>query len=124
MADLETDLVMGKIESIVMECVKSIMAGEGFSFTIPTRSESNQLYVPGLACRTFFARPTHQLPFLPALDRIVLKDKKSKRAFVNFSQCRKTAIMTRVLSLIYEVLKKRIHITKRDLFYTDVKVHP
>ena len=56
------------------------------------------------------------------LDRIVLKDKKSKRSFVNFSQCRKTAIMTRVLSLIYEVLKKRIHITKRDLFYTDVKV--
>ena len=58
------------------------------------------------------------------LDRIVLKDKKSKRSFVNFSQCRKTAIMTRVLSLIYEVLKKRIHITKRDLFYTDVKVRP
>ena len=46
-ADLEIDQVMGKIEGIVMECVKSIMAGEGFSFTIPTRSESNQLYVPG-----------------------------------------------------------------------------
>ena len=46
-ADLEIDQVMGKIEGIVMESVKSIMAGEGFSFTIPTRSESNQLYVPG-----------------------------------------------------------------------------
>jgi meiotic recombination protein SPO11 len=56
------------------------------------------------------------------LDRIVLKDKVSKRAFVNTSQCRKTTIMTKVVQLIYEVLGKKIHITKRDLFYTDVKL--
>jgi meiotic recombination protein SPO11 len=26
------------------------------------------------------------------------------------------------MQLIYDVLRKRIHITKRDLFYTDVKL--
>ena len=35
---------------------------------------------------------------------------------------RKTTITTRVLELIHQVVSKRIHITKRDLFYTDVKL--
>jgi meiotic recombination protein SPO11 len=30
--------------------------------------------------------------------------------------------MTRVMQLIYDVLRKGIHVTKRDLFYTDVKL--
>jgi meiotic recombination protein SPO11 len=101
--DLGAEAVMGKIEDIVMRCVKTIMAGEGFTFTIPTRTESNQLYVP-------------------ELDRIVLKDKTSQRAFMNGTQVRKTTIMTKVVQLVYEILQKKIHITKRDLFYTDVKL--
>ena len=34
----------------------------------------------------------------------------------------KTALTTRVLQLVHEVLGRRIHITKRDLFYTDVRL--
>ena len=34
----------------------------------------------------------------------------------------KTALTTRVLQLVHEVLARRIHITKRDLFYTDVRL--
>ena len=37
-------------------------------------------------------------------------------------EARKSAITTRVLELIHTVLQKNIHITKRDLFYTDVKL--
>jgi len=37
-------------------------------------------------------------------------------------ESRKAAITTRVLELLHKVLLKRIHITKRDLFYTDVKL--
>lgn len=37
-------------------------------------------------------------------------------------ESRKAAITTRVLQLLHAVLLKRIHITKRDLFYTDVKL--
>jgi meiotic recombination protein SPO11 len=36
--------------------------------------------------------------------------------------CRKTAITTRILSLVHELCLKQINVTKRDLFYTDVKL--
>ncbi|KXZ41440.1 hypothetical protein GPECTOR_467g385 [Gonium pectorale] len=32
------------------------------------------------------------------------------------------AITSRILGLVHELLGKRIHVTKRDLFYTDVKL--
>lgn len=31
-------------------------------------------------------------------------------------------ITTRILGLVHELCIKRIHVTKRDLFYTDVKL--
>ena len=30
--------------------------------------------------------------------------------------------MTRILQLVHEICTKGIHVTKRDLFYTDVKL--
>lgn len=56
------------------------------------------------------------------LDRIVLKSSTSQRAFANTATCRKAAITTRILQLVHELCTKRIHVTKRDLFYTDVKL--
>lgn len=35
---------------------------------------------------------------------------------------RKTALTTRILGLVHQLCAKRIHVTKRDLFYTDVKL--
>ena len=32
----------------------------------------------------------------------------------------KSTIMTRILQLVHEICTKGIHVTKRDLFYTDV----
>jgi len=80
-----------------------IMRSNSFELNIPNRGASNQKY-------------------LEDLDRIVLGDKMSKRQFLNTSHVRKTAITTRVVELVHEVLSKGIHITKRDLFYTDVKL--
>ena len=56
------------------------------------------------------------------LDRIVVGDKTSSRSFSNVKQVKKVAVMTRVLELVHQVLMKKIHVTKRDLFYTDVKL--
>ena len=53
---------------------------------------------------------------------MVLKEKMLERVFANASSARKTAITTRVLQLILELCAKGIHVTKRDLFYTDVKL--
>jgi len=92
-----------EIEKIICDVTESIMRGEGFKFDVPNRKSSNQLYIP-------------------ELDRIVLKDSKKVRDFVNAKNARKCAIMLRILSIIYESCCKRIHITKRDLFYQDVKL--
>ena len=87
----------------IMSVMESIMKGEAFRYDVPTRSASNQEYIA-------------------ELDRNVLGDKMSVRQFLNTSHVRKTAITTRVIQLLHEILSKGIHITKRDLFYTDVKL--
>ncbi|CAM9210290.1 unnamed protein product [Choristocarpus tenellus] len=95
--------VMDEIEVLAIHVAESILSGKGFGYAIPTRSASNQRYIP-------------------ELDRIMLADKVSQRNFVSTSMARKTAITTRVMELVHQVLGKGIHITKRDMFYTDVKL--
>jgi len=95
--------VRANIEHICLQAVATIMRGEGFSYTMPARTTSNHLYVP-------------------ELDRLVLKDKMLTRVFANASSARKTAITTRIFQLVLELCGKGIHVTKRDLFYTDVKL--
>lgn len=101
--ELPPTSVMTAIEDIFAEAASSILAEQGFQFEVPNRTASNQLYVP-------------------ELDRIVLKDKKSTRSFDSTAQVRKTVIMTRVMDMLHQVLRRNIHTTKRDLFYADVKL--
>mmetsp|Transcript_7129 Transcript_7129/g.9308 ORF Transcript_7129/g.9308 Transcript_7129/m.9308 type:complete len:543 (-) Transcript_7129:27-1655(-) len=102
-SEMENINVARNIEDIILEVTQTILSGKGFSYDVPTRSSGNQLYIP-------------------ELDRIVLQDKISQRSFINTSHVRKTAITTRVMQLIHQVVSKGIHITKRDMFYTDVKL--
>eukprot|EP00548_Thalassiothrix_antarctica_P013779 CAMPEP_0194166680 /NCGR_PEP_ID=MMETSP0154-20130528/2221_1 /TAXON_ID=1049557 /ORGANISM="Thalassiothrix antarctica, Strain L6-D1" /LENGTH=440 /DNA_ID=CAMNT_0038877415 /DNA_START=71 /DNA_END=1393 /DNA_ORIENTATION=+ len=109
--ELETYEVMEGIEDLVMNVVQQIMASSGkkngnkngFTLEIPSRAASNQF-------------------FIKEWDRIVLGTKTSSRSMLNVKESRKTAVTVRVLSLIHKVLESNIHITKRDLFYTDVKL--
>ncbi|KAG4205024.1 hypothetical protein ERO13_A04G077200v2 [Gossypium hirsutum] len=102
-SDLSLSSVQSTIESLVLQLTHQILSGQGFSFTVPSRSSSNQLYVP-------------------ELDRIVLKDKSTVRPFSHISSVRKTTITAKILSLVHQLCLKNIHVTKRDLFYTDVKL--
>ncbi|KAG7964592.1 hypothetical protein I3843_09G177700 [Carya illinoinensis] len=101
--DLSLPSVQSAIESQILKIAHSILSGHGFSFDVPSRSAANQLYVP-------------------ELDRIVLKDKTSLRPYANISTVRKSTLTTRILQLIHQLCSKNIHVTKRDLFYTDVKL--
>lgn len=101
--DKGADAVLGEIETAILLVASSILRGEGFAYTLPSRAKGNQLYVK-------------------ELDRIVLKDSTSSRPFANTATCRKAVITTRILQLVHELCTKRIHVTKRDLFYTDVKL--
>ncbi|PPD92328.1 hypothetical protein GOBAR_DD10732 [Gossypium barbadense] len=102
-SDLSLSSVQSTIEALVLQLTHQILSGQGFSFTVPSRSSSNQLYVP-------------------ELDRIVLKDKSTVRPFSHISSVRKTTITAKILSLVHQLCLKNIHVTKRDLFYTDVKL--
>ena len=101
--DKDANAVMDEVESAIYQAAVTILKGSGFSFGVPSRSKGNQLYVP-------------------ELDRIVLKDSMSQRPFGSSATCRKAVITARVLGLIHELCTKRIHVTKRDLFYTDVNL--
>ncbi|CAN8075159.1 unnamed protein product [Agarophyton chilense] len=101
--ELAGDNVRRRIEEAMARIARSILEGHGFNYVLPTRSASNQLYVA-------------------ELDRIVLKDKTTIRSFASTSSVRKTAIITRIMRLVWELCQKGIHTTKRDLYYTDVKL--
>jgi len=101
--NMPADDVTTEIETICLRAVASIMQGDSFSYLMPSRVASNQMYVK-------------------ELDRVVLKDKTLERVFANSSSARKTAITTRVMQLVLELCASGIHVTKRDLFYTDVKL--
>jgi hypothetical protein len=102
-ADLSADRVLDIMESIAVRIAHQVLSKKGLSMDIPSRAASNQIYIK-------------------EWDRIVLGGKRSTRSFLNVKESRKTAVTMRVFQLIHAVLVKRIHITKRDLFYTDVKL--
>eukprot|EP00501_MAST-03F_sp_TOSAG23-6_P000127 GSMAST32.ASY1.ANO1.129.1 assembled CDS len=95
--------MLDEIDCLISSLLSTVLGGGSLHLRIPSRSASNQVYVK-------------------ELHRIVLKSKFLVRNFDSVAGCRKMAIMIRVLELMYQVLTKGIHITKRDLFYTDVKL--
>ncbi len=101
--DKDAPAVLDEVEAALFGVATSIMEGNGFEYAVPSRTKANQLYVP-------------------SLDRIVLKASTSARPFAATSTCRKAVITTRILGLVHELCAKNIHVTKRDLFYTDVKL--
>ena len=101
--DKDTRSVLTEIERVILDAAASILEGDGLGFHVPSRGASNQHYVQ-------------------ELDRIVLKDSKTQRSFGNRAEVRKVAIMSRLMQLVYELCSKDITATKRDLFYSDVKL--
>jgi meiotic recombination protein SPO11 len=101
--ELSTTEVLEGIEGVALQITRQVLQKKGFSMEIPSRASSNQIY-------------------LKDRDRLVLGGKRVGRSFLNVRESRKSAITLRVMQLLHAVLVKRIHITKRDLFYTDVKL--
>eukprot|EP00002_Diphylleia_rotans_P020648 TRINITY_DN4001_c0_g1_i1.p1 TRINITY_DN4001_c0_g1~~TRINITY_DN4001_c0_g1_i1.p1 ORF type:complete len:434 (+),score=100.22 TRINITY_DN4001_c0_g1_i1:70-1371(+) len=101
--EMQDDEVLTEIEMMTLATCQTILQGRGYAYEVPSRTASNQLYVP-------------------EVDRIVLKNKMTHRPFASLSTAKKTAITTRLLQLIHELCTKGIHCTKRDIFYADVKL--
>jgi hypothetical protein len=130
-AELGSEEVARKIESLVVSLVNQVLAGGSFELTVPSRASNNQIYIEELdrnvlgdkveRNQNIFRRHIHSL-FLRSVHGLFLSRQVSRRQFLNTAHARKAAITTRVVQLVHEVVSKRIHITKRDLFYTDVKL--
>ena len=101
--ELTPDETMRNIERIICDAALQILSKRGLSYNVPARTSTNQLYVP-------------------ELDRIVLRAVNTKLNFTSQSSTKKATIFTRVLELCHKVLRTKIHVTKRDLFYTDVNL--
>ena len=101
--ELPSTQVVTELERTLINAALSILDGHGLSYVVPRRSAGNQEYVE-------------------ELERIVLKDGVAVRSFASVASVRKTAIMTRVMQLVHQLCTRDIHTTKRDLFYTDVKL--
>ena len=101
--EMGDEIVKQVIEDIAVRCTQSVLNTDGLCYNVPSRSAANQIYIP-------------------ELDRIVLKSSITQRPLSSVQTMRKTAITARVLELVHEVVSRGIHITKRDLFYTDVKL--
>eukprot|EP01083_Nonionella_stella_P149016 472653_1 len=84
--NLSSTEVIENIESIAMTIVQQVLQKNGFTLEIPSRTASNQIYVPELG-------------------RIVLGEKRGTRSFLNVKEARKAAITTRVMQLLHEVLR-------------------
>ena len=103
-AEMKEKAVIDKIEQEIFRAALSILSGKSVTYSFPSRQNKNQTYIT-------------------ELNRLVLSVKDLKnRHFAHTSETRKTAIMTRVLDIVYHVLKKGIHVTKRDMFYSDVNL--
>ena len=101
--EMDNNEAMRSIEKIICSAALQILGNNGLCYNVPSRSSANQHYVP-------------------ELDRIVLRAINQKLNFTAQSSTRKATIYTRVLELAHRVLSNRIHVTKRDLFYTDVNL--
>lgn len=121
-----TDDVLDEIEKALLSIASTILAGEGFSYDVPTRNSSNVQYIPELdrivlqvrfgghsdctrqhastppCCRSA-AASSSMLSWSPP---VCLQSKTSQRPFTNVSSVRKATIMTRVMQLIFDVLRK------------------
>lgn len=149
--ELSSTEVLEGIEGIALTIASQVMACKGFSMEIPSRAASvgrpwwarfsyfkrcllKRPFVVAIVVvdvvanqqLCFFSTSISHLlqnqVYVKAWDRIVLGGKRSARSFMNVKESRKSAITLRVMQLLHAVLDKRIHITKRDLFYTDVKL--
>lgn len=140
--ELSSTEVLEGIEAIALTIANQVIALKGFSMEIPSRAASVRYFIH---CKWRWWLSDQQLwnviltlfcfvssipvvcvvqnqVYVKAWDRIVLGSKRSSRSFMNVKESRKSAITLRVMQLLHAVLDKKIHITKRDLFYTDVKL--
>lgn len=101
--DVPTTEAIQRINDIVKTLVEQIEQRGRASFQIPTRSANNIIYDE-------------------VQDLLLLGKRTSTKALLSLTSVADATRLIRVLELIYELLMKDIHATKREIFYGDVNL--
>ncbi len=101
--ELDREEGIERIEDIVDSMVQQIKIRGESIFDVPQRSATNIIY-----------DEVHDL--------LLLGDKMSEKNLLSLTSAEDSTRLMRVIELIYELLQKDIHATKREIFYGDVNL--
>jgi len=101
--DLAVDDTLDRINSVIETVVNQINISGRPSFGVPVRSAQNVIYDE-------------------EQDIILLGQKLSSKALLTLTSVQDTTRLMKVIEIIYELLEKRKHMTKREVFYGDVNL--
>ncbi len=101
--EINADDAYTKIIGIAKELYDSIMDTGRLSLDVPLRTASNIIYDE-------------------INDLLLLGEKTNKKTFHSLTSVEDMTRLIRVMEIVHELLQKKIHATKREIFYNDVKL--
>ena len=101
--DLRQEQVLNRIDELIQEVLYKIAQHGEPSFNVPSRTSSNIIY------------DSDQ-------DIILLGDKTTNKPLLTLTSAQETTRLMEVLKIIYELLSKKKHMTKREVFYGNVNL--
>ncbi|MHA1617912.1 MAG: hypothetical protein ACTSVZ_01435, partial [Promethearchaeota archaeon] len=101
--ELSMDEALVRINDIVKDLVNQIKITGYPSFNIPSRTSTNIIYDKDQ-------------------DLLLLGNKITSKSLLTLTSAQETARLMKVLEIIHELLRKKKHMTKREVFYGDVNL--
>lgn len=101
--NLDTEDVLKRIDIVIENIINQILNNKSPSFDIPLRTAKNIIYDD-------------------IQDILLLGELTSKKTLLTQTSALDATRLMKVLQIVYELLKKKKHMTKREVFYGDVNL--
>ncbi len=101
--NLDTEDVLKRIDIVIENIINQILNNKSPSFDIPLRTAKNIIYDD-------------------IQDILLLGELTSKKTLLTRTSALDATRLMKVLQIVYELLKKKKHMTKREVFYGDVNL--
>jgi meiotic recombination protein SPO11 len=101
--NLDTEDVLKRINIVVENIINQILNNKSPSFDIPLRTAKNIIYDD-------------------IQDILLLGELTSRKSLLTLTSAQDATRLMKVLQIVYELLKKKKHMTKREVFYGDVNL--
>ncbi len=101
--ELSMDDALSRINNIAVDLINQIQISGYPTFNIPSRTSTNIIYDKDQ-------------------DLLLLGNKTTNKSLLTLTSAQETARLMKVLEIIHELLRKKKHMTKREVFYGDVNL--